>query len=223
MTQVYRNIGTKITVVQNGQRKGLFGAQGLMDKARQIAQTRGIEAARQAAYGTMMTYEFQIPTQDEILVNSGSTVINGLILKTAGTGRNVTYSATEGTGDLSVELDDVKINVSRDNKIVDTTLLKRSGTIKEFIQHGDFVIEVSGTVRTNSKRTFPTADLQELSQIFEQGVVFDVASVYLESFGINRVVLSRFTFDQQNMRFFNVLPFTLTLKSDTDYDFLVEE
>ncbi|MBQ1653843.1 MAG: hypothetical protein II060_08650, partial [Bacteroidales bacterium] len=87
----------------------------------------------------------------------------------------------------------------------------------------DFVVEVSGTIRTNSKRTFPTADLQELSQIFEQGVVFDVASVYLESFGINRVVLSRFTFDQQNMRFFNVLPFTLTLKSDTDYDFLVEE
>lgn len=222
MTQAYRNIMTKITVAHNGHRKGLFGAQGLMDKARQIAQTRGIEAARQAAYGTMMPYEFQ-PTQDEILVNSGSTVINGLILKATGTGRNVTYSATEGTGDLSVELDDVKINVSRNNKIVETTLLKRSGTIKEFIQHEDFNIDISGTIRTNNKRTFPTEDLRELSQIFEQGVVFDVASVYLESFGINRVVLSRFMFEQQNMRFFNVLPFTLVLKSDTDYDFLVEE
>lgn len=221
MTQTYRNIGTKITVVQNGQRKSLFSAQGMTDMARQIAQTRGIEAARQAAYGTMMPYEFQIPTQDELLCNVGSSVINGLVLKAVGTGRDTTYGTS--TGDIAIEFDGVEINISRDNLITETSLLKRSGTIKEFIQHKDYVAEISGTIRTGNKRAFPTSELRELTQILELGVIFDVANVYIESFGISKLVLTKLDFKQSEMKYFNVLPFTLTMKSDTNYDFLVEE
>lgn len=221
MTQTYRNIGTKITVVQNGQRKGLFGAQGLMDKARQIAQTRGIEAARQAAYGTMMPYEFQIPTQDELLCNVGSSVINGLVLKAVGTGRDTTYGT--GTGDIAIEFDGVKIDVTRDNNIKEESIIKRSGTIKEYIQHKDYEVTISGTLRTINKLQFPISELRMLTQLLEEGKVFDVANVFIESFGISKLVMAKLEMKQSEMQYFNIMPFSLTMKSDTNYDFLVED
>lgn len=221
MTQTYRNIGTKITVVQNGQRKGLFGAQGLMDKARQIAQTRGIEAARQAAYGTMMPYEFQIPTQDELLCNVGSSVINGLVLKAVGTGRDTTYGTS--TGDIAIEFDGVKIDITRENNIKEESIIKRSGTIKEYIQHKDYVVIVSGILKTDGKNKFPTTELRQLVRLLEEGTVFDVANVYIESFNISKMVLTKLEAKQEDMRYFNVLPFKLEFKSDTNYDFLVED
>lgn len=221
MTQAYRNIGTKITVVQNGQRKGLFGAQGLMDKARQIAQTRGIEAARQAVYGTMMPYEFQIPTQDELLCNAGSSVINGLVLKAVGTGRDTTYGTS--TGDIAIEFDGVKIDITRENNIKEESIIKRSGTIKEYIQHKDYVVIVSGILKTDGKNKFPTTELRQLVQLLEEGIMFDVANVYIESFNISKMVLTKLEAKQEDMRYFNVLPFKLEFKSDTNYDFLVED
>ena len=221
MTQVYRNIGTKITVVQDGKRMGIFAAQGMTDMARQIAQTRGIEAARQAAYGIMMPYEFQIPTQDELLCNVGSSVINGLVLKAVGTGRDTTYGT--GTGDIAIEFDGVKIDVTRDNNIKEESIIKRSGTIKEYIQHNDYTVTISGTLRTDNKLKFPTSELRQVAQLLEEGKTFDVANVFVESFGISKLVMKSMEFKQHDMHYFNILPFTLTMKSDTNYDFLVED
>lgn len=219
MTQTYSKIGTRITVVQDGRRMAIFGAQGLADKARQIAQIRGIEAARQAAYGTMMPYEFQIPTPDETLCNIGSSVVNGLILKAEG--RDTTYGTS--TGDIAIEFDCVKIDVTRENTIKEESIIKRSGTIKEYIQHKDYVVVVSGNLRTNSKLQFPTSELRQLADFLEQYKTFSVANVYIESFGISKLVLTKLEFKQEDMRYFNVLPFKLEMKSDTNYDFLVEE
>lgn len=221
MTQAYRNIGTKITVVQDGKRMGIFAAQGMADMAAQIAQTRGIEASRQAAYGTLMPYEFQIPTQDELLCNAGSSVINGLVLKAVGTGRDTTYGAS--TGDIAIEFDGVKIDITRENNIKEESIIKRSGTIKEYIQHKDYVVIVSGILKTDGKNKFPTTELRQLVQLLEEGTVFDVANVYIESFNISKMVLTKLEAKQEDMRYFNVLPFKLEFKSDTNYDFLVED
>ena len=51
----------------------------------------------------------------------------------------------------------------------------------------------------------------------------EVASPYLEAFGICKVVLKQAQFNQSNLKHFNVMPFELTLLSDTDYNFLIEE
>ena len=45
----------------------------------------------------------------------------------------------------------------------------------------------------------------------------------LSAFDIHKVVLNTAKFDQKEMKYFNVLPFSITLASDEDYDFLMEE
>jgi len=51
----------------------------------------------------------------------------------------------------------------------------------------------------------------------------EVASPCLEAFGICKVILKSADFKQSNLKYFNVMPFELSLISDTDYNFLVEE
>ena len=50
-----------------------------------------------------------------------------------------------------------------------------------------------------------------------------MASAYTDAFGITEVVLKEATFDQNQMRLFNVMPFRLVFSSDGNYEFLVEE
>ena len=45
----------------------------------------------------------------------------------------------------------------------------------------------------------------------------------LEAFGIDWVVLRQAKFEQQELKYFNTLPFTLTFESDETYNFLLEE
>ncbi|MBR4688881.1 MAG: hypothetical protein IKO90_00285 [Bacteroidales bacterium] len=51
----------------------------------------------------------------------------------------------------------------------------------------------------------------------------EIASPYLEAFGICKVVLKQAEFKQSNLKYFNVMPFELTMASDMDYIFLVED
>ena len=50
-----------------------------------------------------------------------------------------------------------------------------------------------------------------------------IANIFANSFDIGRVVLTKALFKQQDQKYINVLPFSLTFDSDEDYDFLIEE
>lgn len=73
------------------------------------------------------------------------------------------------------------------------------------------------------KDKFPYNNLENLIKILNETSNFEVASVLLSAFDIHKVVLSNAKFDQKEMKYFNALPFTITLASDEDYDFLMEE
>ena len=66
--------------------------------------------------------------------------------------------------------------------------------------------------------------MQLLNKILSKNESIDVVSVYLnEIFDITKLVFVRGNFDQKQMKFFNVMPFTLNFQSDIDHSFLVED
>ena len=75
----------------------------------------------------------------------------------------------------------------------------------------------------NERDKFPYRDLYLLNQILNGAKSIQVASVYLCIFDIDKLVFKSASFDQEKLKHFNVMPFTLSFVSDKDYDFLVSE
>ena len=72
------------------------------------------------------------------------------------------------------------------------------------------------------RNKFPYDALHKLEAILSKEKSFEAKSVLLEMFGISWVVLKQAVFSQEQLKYFNALPFTLTFESDETYNFLVE-
>lgn len=142
------------------------------------------------------------------LRTDGSPYDNNLILRTS--------------DNMEIELINVKIDVTQQNKIVETALVHHNGKVKEFIQKEDYSIKVTGDL-IGDKDKFPYELLNTLLTILNEQESFSVASPYLELFGIDKVALKRAMFNQGTLKYFNVMPFILSFVSDEDYKFLVSE
>ena len=179
--------------------------------AAQVGATAGVAAARQAIYKAAMPHATDLSTVDyyDRLRTQGSLHDNNLILRTS-------------DHQTEVEFIDVRMILDHTNSIVETKLLNRPGTVKEYIQKKDYKIEVHGNL-IGDGNTFPYDTLEELIKILNETSSFEAASVLLSVFDIHKVVLNTAKFDQKEMKYFNALPFTITLYSDEDYDFLMEE
>ena len=124
---------------------------------------------------------------------------------------------------MEIRITDAVIKVEQQKKIVSTSLLNRNGTVKEYIQDGDYVITINGSL-IGEQGKFPYGGLDEvLVPLMERAENLKISSRYTDAFGISEVVLTKATFDQNQMKLFNVLPFELEFVSDRNYDFLVEE
>ena len=115
----------------------------------------------------------------------------------------------------------MRMIISHTNSIVETQLLNKSGTVKEYIQKKDYKIEVHGNL-VGADEKFPYDTLEDLIKILNKTTSFYAASVLLSAFDIHKVVMNAAKFDQKEMKYFNVLPFVLTLNSDDEYNFLIE-
>lgn len=51
----------------------------------------------------------------------------------------------------------------------------------------------------------------------------EIASPYWEAFEICKVVLKQADFKQSSLRYFNIMPFEMTLLNDVDYEFLIDD
>jgi len=121
-----------------------------------------------------------------------------------------------------IEIIDARINVTQQNTIKSTPVTGRAGTVKELIQKQDYTISVKGNL-IGERNKFPYDALHKLEIILNEEKSFEAKSVLLEAFGIDWVVLRQAKFEQQELKYFNTLPFTLTFESDETYNFLLEE
>ncbi|MCK9303506.1 MAG: DUF6046 domain-containing protein [Bacteroidales bacterium] len=171
--------------------------------------TTGMAYTKAAIYGAALhTDAVMFNYQTDKLRTRGFQYDNNLILR-----------SSEG---VEIELIDVKINVTHPNKIAETSLVGRDGTVKEFVQRQDYAVRIGGNL-IGEKDKFPYDLLRTLLSILNKQESFEVASMYLELFGISKMVLKNADFNQNELKLFNVMPFLLTFVSDDDYDFLVEE
>ena len=114
-----------------------------------------------------------------------------------------------------IEFVNAKINVRKENTIVETALVNRKGTIKEYIAAKDYIVDVSGDIMV-STNSFPALETGVVNEFLSSPESFEVANVYLDSFDITKVVFRNGNFNQQSQKYFNVLPFTFQFISDND-------
>lgn len=184
-----------------------------------IPSRTGIESAMVSAikgklYQTALSDIVIETTNEEKLLNVGSNVINEVVL----------HENVNPQSGISVVFDDCKIDVVRDKEIKQTELINRNGTVKEYIYSKDYVITLKGTIRKEGVQGFPYEDLWFLQQILEINKKMNISSKFLNGiYDITQVVVKKADFMQSGMSYFNVMPYSIILWSDMDYDFLVED
>jgi len=97
-------------------------------------------------------------------------------------------------------IDTVIIEVSETKNIIKTPIQGRSGTVKEYISDGDYIINVRGVIHSRDKteqRKYPLKLVQDLMNIFKAQRSLKVTSTFLnEVFGIDDIVIERYNIPQ---------------------------
>lgn len=124
---------------------------------------------------------------------------------------NLVYSnlILEGT----LKINDCLLTVAQMKNVVVTPISGRNGTIKEYINKGDYEIRAQGQIVADFGNFFPTAKIREFRRICELEREVVVSSAFLNHFNITNVVIMDFVI---NERFAtrNSVPFDLVMLSD---------
>ena len=125
------------------------------------------------------------------------------------------------TGDSSFVFDSVLMSVSMENNIERTFIQGRKGSVKEYVNAGDYTIEIEGGLYAKGVYEFPETELKNTLDILKSTQQkIECISEFLQHFGIYEVVVNSFKFNQlQGSR--NTLPFTISLWSDAPFEFLI--
>ena len=117
-------------------------------------------------------------------------------------------------------INDATVSISKQKQIVKTALVGRKGTIKEYITDGDYQISISiGLIAVDSNNEiidqYPEKAMGVLREILEVDSALEVSSVFLDLFGVNRMVVTGFSAKQ--MTYANRQVVEVSAISDDDY------
>jgi hypothetical protein len=188
------------------------------NKVRQIGETAASWLLRTGAYAAATALNtatsIRLNTESDTLKKGhpqstytdmrflyGDIPVNNLILKNENKG--------------FIEFVNAKIRVNKQNTIVETPLVNRVGTIKEYIAAKDYTIDVSGDIIVNTN-SYPIIEIHKVNEFLSAPETFEVVNVYLGAFHIDKMVFKNGNFNQQGQKFFNALPFDFTFTSDND-------
>ncbi|MDR2824270.1 MAG: DUF6046 domain-containing protein [Prevotellaceae bacterium] len=126
-------------------------------------------------------------------------------------------------GKFEIEFINAKCKIIKANSIIETAVVNRDGTVKEFINAKDYDITISGNIITNRQYSFPVEEMKTLIGLLSQKTNLKVAGSLFYMFGIEQMVFKTGTFDQTSAKYVNAMPFSLQFVSDINYDFLVTD
>lgn len=112
-------------------------------------------------------------------------------------------------------------NVTKNMEIVKSKIAGRNGTVKQYINTGDYDIVIKGLFTTGVSDKFPLEALNHLQLITNSTTEVKVASNFLQCFGINYLVFETCNFEQQDNKGRDELPFTLNCVSETPFSIKV--
>ena len=100
----------------------------------------------------------------------------------------------------TLKINDATVNISREKHIVRTQLVGLNGTIKEYICDGDFSIGLTvGIVAVRDGvivDEYPEEGIRQVREFLDENRAVDVSSTFFDLFGINRMLISRFSLNQ---------------------------
>lgn len=113
-------------------------------------------------------------------------------------------------------LNSIQITVNQAKNIVKTSINGRSGTIKEFITHDDYSIEVNATMQELSGG-FPADQIDVFKRLADVEESVPIESKILnELFGIDRVVIEKFSVSPVSG--FSNASLSISMISDVEFD-----
>jgi hypothetical protein len=125
------------------------------------------------------------------------------------------------TEDQYLRIDTVIIDVSMVRNIVKTAVSGLDGTIKEYINDGDYSISVKGLIASEDT-SYPEDVVNKLITILQKKTSIRINSNFLTHFGIADVVVDNYSLKQQE-GFENIQLFELSLTSDKAVEIVLSE
>lgn len=129
------------------------------------------------------------------------------------------------SGTLEVELADAVAAVSRENRIVSTGLVGRDGTVKEYINAGDWAVNIVVGVQPVRDGVitdeYPGDELRELRQLLDVKGAIEVHSEFLAIFDITKIVIKSYAATQMTEANYQAL--SISAASDEDYEIYSNE
>jgi hypothetical protein len=132
----------------------------------------------------------------------------------------VRLRAQTESGTLETELPDAVAAVSRERRIVSTALTGRDGTVKEYINEGDWAVNLVVGIQAVRDGViadeWPGDELRELRKILDTKAAIEVHSEFLAIFDITKIVIKSYQATQMTES--NYQAVSINAVSDEDYE-----
>lgn len=129
----------------------------------------------------------------------------------------LTFRKEDGS---ELEISDAVAAVSRERRIVSTALTGRDGTVKEYINEGDWSVNIVIGVQTVRDGViaddYPTEELRQLRDFLDEKKPLEVYSAFLDIFDITKVVVKSYSVSQATEA--NYQAVSISAVSDEDYE-----
>ncbi len=123
-------------------------------------------------------------------------------------------------------INDAVCSVSKSRSIVKTQIVGHNGTIKEYIDEGDFSIKITvGIVAVENGLIvdkYPEEGIRELKKFLEDKSTLRVQSSFLDIFDISSIVIESYSLTQETESNYQSLSIT-AISDDMDYGVFISE
>lgn len=124
----------------------------------------------------------------------------------------------------SLVINDAVVGITAEKRIVRTAITGLDGTIKEYIAAGDYDISIAvGIVAVDAAGTivdeYPAEGVRKVNEFLAENKAIAVSSDFLDIFGIDRMVVTRFTLKQET----HSNRQTLEIKALSDMDYVIKD
>ena len=154
----------------------------------------------------------------------GTSVFDRLVIGSNDEGGNDNYTNELGQ-DISIVpliIDTILIDVQQTNNIVKTSVQGRSGTVKEYINRGDFALNFKGYISNGNKNNinvYPEEQVQNFINIMKKNGSIIVTNKRLNDiYNISEIVVNSYNLPTVE-GLTNLQPFTFTAISELPKDF----
>lgn len=198
-----------------------FNIPQLIAMSTDIRYNPGLSAAVNRLLSVRTEDDYQIALKEATQLAIGYSVQTPEQRKDYGINTNAVFSGVplfqpltikgENVGERDILLDGAVVSFNMSRNIVKTVVQGRDSSIKEFINNGDYTINVSGILY--DRINYPLDKVVELDSMLKQKVALEIVHEVLNAIGVYQIVVD--SFDMPKTPQFNVQTYSITATSDT--------